>query len=108
MLVELGVLPMQIVRAHDRRVAPGIAAAKPALLEHRDIGDAVVLREVIGRGEAMTAAADDEDVVVRLWRRLAPGRFPVTVAAQGMARQAEDRIPRHILKAALPQCFAAR
>ena len=34
-----------------------------ALLQHRDIGDAVLLGEVIGRGETMPAADDDHVVV---------------------------------------------
>src|SRR6266849_3499540 len=96
MLVELRVRLVQIVRAHDRRVAPGIAAAEPALLEYRDIGDAVILGEVIGRREAMATAADYDHVIMWLGFRIAPGTRPVAMAAQGMAGQAEDRVTRHI------------
>ena len=60
----------QVVGADDRGVAAGIAAAEPALLQHRDIGDAVLLGEVVGGREPMAAAADDDDVVFRAW---APG-----------------------------------
>src|SRR5438093_1028426 len=42
--VELGSLGRSVVRSDDRRIAPGRAGADVALLEDRDIGDAVVLR----------------------------------------------------------------
>jgi hypothetical protein len=38
-LVEMRVGVEVVVRAHDRRVAPGVAAAEPALLEHCDVGE---------------------------------------------------------------------
>ena len=63
MLVERGALVPQIVGADHRGVAPGVAAAEPALLQHRDIGDAVEAGEVVGSGQAMTAGADDDDIV---------------------------------------------
>ena len=59
-LVELGVAAQQVVRPDDGGVAPDVAAAEPALLDHRDIGDSVVLGEVVGGREAMPAAADDD------------------------------------------------
>ena len=69
-LVEVRVGVEVVVRADDRRVAPGVAAAEPALLEHGDVGDAVLLREVVGGREPVPAAADDDDVVARLRRGL--------------------------------------
>ena len=39
-VVDPGALVPQVVGADDRGVAPGVAAAEPALLEHRDVGDA--------------------------------------------------------------------
>ena len=62
-VVEAHALRRQIVRADDGRVAGGVAAGEIALVQHRDIGDAPVLGQVIGRGEAMAAGADDDDVV---------------------------------------------
>ena len=53
----------EIVGADDRRVAPGIAAAEPALVENRDVAHAVLRGQVIGGGEAMTAGADDDRVI---------------------------------------------
>jgi hypothetical protein len=66
LFVQRGRFVPQIVRAHDRRVARGVAAADPALFDHGDVGDAVLLREVVRGGEAMPAAADDHDVVFLL------------------------------------------
>ncbi len=66
LLVERGTLRGAVVRADDRRVAAGGARADVALLEDRDVGDAVVDREVVRRREAVRAAADDDDVVVLL------------------------------------------
>ena len=55
MLVERRRFLPEIVGADDRRVAPGVAAAEPALLEHGDIGEAVLLGEVIGGREPVPA-----------------------------------------------------
>ena len=37
----------------------------------------------------MAAAADDDDVVARLGRRIAPGALPAAMAAQGLAEDAQ-------------------
>ena len=55
MVVDARALVLEIVGADDRGVAAGVAAAEPALLEHRDIGDAVLLREVVGGREPVAA-----------------------------------------------------
>ena len=62
-VVEAHALRRQIVRADDGGVARGVAAGEIALVQHRDIGDAPVLGQVIGGGEPMAAGADDDDVV---------------------------------------------
>src|SRR6266508_999083 len=64
--VELGTLGGAVVRADDRRVAPGCTGADVALLEDGDVGDSVVLREVVRGREAVRAAADDHDLVAAL------------------------------------------
>ena len=74
--VERGALGRAVVRADDRRVPPGRARADVALLEDRDVGDAVVDREVVRGREAVRAAADDDDVVVLLQRRRAASGSP--------------------------------
>ena len=72
--VERIVARQHVVGADDRGVAADVAGAQPALLQHRHIGEAMLLGEVIGRRQAMPAAADDDDVIFRLRLGLAPGR----------------------------------
>src|SRR5437588_10951712 len=81
-----------IVRADDRRVASGVAAAQPAFFEHGDIGEAMLLGEVVRGREAMAATADDDRVVARLGRRATPGERPVLVIAQRITSEGEKRI----------------
>ena len=90
--VEGIIAGQQIVGADDRRVAAGIAGADPALFQHRDVGDAVLLGEVIGGRKAMAAAADDDDVIGRLRRGIAPDRRPMSLACQGVPGQRPCRI----------------
>ena len=100
-LVERRVARQQIVRADDRGVAADIAGAEIALLQHRDIADAVPAGEVMRRRQAMTAAADDDDVVFGLRRGIAPGRGPALVALQGLRQQREDGITHRWVRAVL-------
>src|SRR6185295_2540633 len=87
-----------VVRAHDGRVAAGIAAAEPAALEHRDVADAVLLRQVIRSGQAVAAAADDDHVVRRSWLGRAPVRRPVLVAGECVAQERESREALHFVR----------
>ncbi len=89
-LVERLVARQQVIRADDRGVAARIARADPAPLHHGDVRDAVVLREVIGRGEPVPAAADDHDVVARLRSGIAPQRSPATMAGKRLADEGDD------------------
>src|SRR5437899_11728467 len=70
--VDRGALSPEVVRANDRGVAGQVAARQPAALEHRNVGDAVVLRKVIRRGQTMAAGADDDDLVRTPRLRVAP------------------------------------
>ena len=63
MLVERGRFFPQVVRAQDRGVASGIAAAEPALLQHGDPAHPVILGEIIGGREPVSARPDDDDVI---------------------------------------------
>jgi hypothetical protein len=90
-LIQGCALVVEVVRADDRGVAPGVAAAEPALLDHGDVGEAVLLRQVVGCGEAMAAAADDDTIVAGAGLRRAPLLFPVLVAGQRIARERQDR-----------------
>src|SRR5690242_2198333 len=62
-LVEGDALRRDVVRANGGGVASGIAAGKVAFLQDSDIPDAVVFGEVMRASEAMSAAADDHDVI---------------------------------------------
>src|SRR6266550_8151353 len=70
--VDRGALIPEVVRANDGCVAGHVAACKPAALEHRNVGDAVVFRKVIRRGQTMAAGADDDDLVRAPRLRIAP------------------------------------
>ena len=94
-VVDAGALVVEIVGADDGGVAAGIAAAEPALLQHRDIGDAVLLGEVIGGGQPMAAGADDDDVVFLARLGRGPLLLPALVAAHRLARDGEYRIFPH-------------
>ncbi len=91
-LVEVRVRIEVIVRAHDGRVAPGVAAAEPAFFQHGDIAHAVLFGEVVGGGEPVPAAADDHRVVMPFRRRAAPGQRPVLVETQRVAGERENGI----------------
>ncbi len=86
----------QVVGTHDGGIAPGVAAADPALLQHGDIADAVLPGKVVRGGQPVPAAADDDDVVAFLRLGAAPGLRPFLVMAEGVARQAENRILFHV------------
>ena len=85
----------EVVGADDRRVAAGVAAPDPALLQHSDIVDAVLPGEVVGGCKAVTAADDDDDVVAWPGRGIAPRRSPASVGAEAAPQEAEDRVALH-------------
>src|SRR5437899_12744827 len=70
--VDRGALVPEVVRANDRGVAGHVAARQPAALEHGNVGDAVILRKVVGRCQAMSAGADDDDLIRALRLGVAP------------------------------------
>src|SRR6266481_6662284 len=96
MVVECGALIEQVVGADDGGVAAGVAAADPALLEHRDVGEAVLAGEVVGRSQPVTPAADDERVIGGLGLGTAPLRRPAALAGQApyQQRQAGEGLHR--------------
>src|SRR5699024_3149650 len=57
----------EVVRADDRRVPGHVSPGQPAALDDRDVPHPVVLRQVVGGGQAVSAAAAD-DVFVGLLR----------------------------------------
>ncbi len=90
-LVDRDAFVEQVVRADDGRVAAGVAAADPALLDHRDVGEAVMGREVVRRAESVAPAADDDRVVRGLRLGLAPLLAPVAVLREAPPQQRESR-----------------
>ncbi len=68
--VEVRPLGCAVVRADDRRVPARRARADVRLLEHGDVADPVVLREVVRRRKPVRPAAHDHDLVAPL--ELAP------------------------------------
>src|SRR5207248_5539471 len=91
-LVELRAFGREVVGADDGSVAAGAAAADVAFFQDRDVGDAVVLGQVVRRRQAVPAAADDDDVVFTLeaiWGAEHP-RLGILLAE----REAEQT-PRH-------------
>ena len=85
-VVEGDTFGRQIVRADDRRVATRSAAPEVALVEDGHIGDAVIGGEVVGAGQAVDAAADDDHVVGGLQLGIAPHAGPV-LAGDALLRQ---------------------
>ena len=68
-----------VLRGRPWGYSAGIAAPDPAFFQHRDIGEAVVLGQIVGTGQAM-AAADENGVIFGFRLRIAPGRFPAAIA----------------------------
>ncbi len=61
--IEGNVAGKEIVGADDGGVAPHIAEAYESLLQYCNIGNAVLLGDIIGGREAMPSTADDEGIV---------------------------------------------
>src|SRR5271156_4461747 len=97
MIVERGAFIEEIVRADDGGVASGIAAADPAFLQHRDVGQAVFAREIVGGPQAMSAAADDDGVVAGFRNSFAPLILPAAMAVEAAPdeRQSGKRLLAH-------------
>src|SRR5438309_4927045 len=94
-LVEMRIRIEMVIGADDRRVAPGVATAEPTLFEHRHIANRVFLRKVVRGRQPMTAAADDDGVVVPLRCWGTPRERPVLVTAERVADEGENRIALH-------------
>ena len=85
-IVNGGGFVTEIVRTHDRCIAPGVAAAKPAFLEHGDIRYPALRGQIIGRRQAVTAAAHDDDVICGFRIRAAPCLRPIAMPGQSISR----------------------
>ena len=91
-LVEIGVRVEMVVRSDDGGVAAGVAAAEIPFVEHGDVGEAVLFREIVGGGQAVPAAADDDRIVTGFGRGAAPRLRPALVVRERVAHERKDRI----------------
>ena len=82
MFIEMRALIIEIVGADNGGVAARIAAAEPALFDHRDIGDTVLLGQIIGGTQTVPARTDDNHIIFGLRFGIRPLRLPVLVAGQ--------------------------
>ena len=85
LFVDRGGGVLKVVRADDRGVAARIAAAQPAFLQDRDIGDAEILAKVIGGGQPVAPCPNDDHLVFLFRLRRRPGALPSHVVACGFA-----------------------
>ena len=76
-VVEGHTLGREVVGAHDGGVAARPASTDVTLVEHGHVRDAVVRGQVVGRGEAVQAGADNDDVVGVTHLGAAPHPGPV-------------------------------
>src|SRR6267378_7822173 len=95
-IVKTRTLGVEVVRAHHRGVAPGIAAAEPAPFNHRHLRDAVLPGQVIGGREAVAAASDDDHIVFGFRAGAAPELWPVLVIEQCITRKGESGKPHGV------------
>ena len=95
LLVDRGGRILEVVRADDGGVAPGVAAPQPALFQHRHIGDAVVAAEIIGGGEPVAARAHDHHIIFTLRLGACPGARPAPVKAQALAQDCQGVVAFH-------------
>src|SRR6266851_4848951 len=72
LVVKSDALGSAIIGPDDRRIAAAGPAAKIAFVEQGNIGDTMVLAEVISDGQPMNAGADDYHVIGRLQLVTAP------------------------------------
>ena len=94
-IVQMRAFVIEIVGADDGGVAPGIAAADPAFLQDRDVGDPVFFRQIIGRAQPMPAAAYDDRVISGFRRSIGPLLGPALVPAQGLGKEGKSAETGH-------------
>src|SRR5437588_7236687 len=94
-VVDSSALVVKIVRADDRGVAAGVAAAEPPLLEHGDIRDAVDGRQIVRGRQTVAAGTDDDDVVCGLRSGVTPLARPAPLAVESLRYEARKRETPH-------------
>ena len=71
-IVETDTLRCEIVRPDDGCIAPGATGPDVTLVDDGHVRDAVIPRQIVGAGQPMGAATDDDDVIVVLQRPVVP------------------------------------
>src|SRR5699024_3754516 len=95
-VVEGDALGGEVVGPGDGGAPPGSAAAEVALVQHGDVGDAVPGGQVVGGGQAVDAAADDDDVVGSLKVVVMPCFRPCWGPARALSEQGCCRVPGYL------------
>ena len=76
-LVEGGALISEVVGPNHRGVSDRVPVPEPGPLHDRDVGDAVVLGQVIGGRQPVQPAPDDDDVIGGFGVRIPPQKVRV-------------------------------
>ena len=88
---------LKIVGTDDCRVTACVAAAQPTLFQDRNIFDAVVFAQIIGRGQTMPPRAYDDRIIAFFGCRRFPCAFPACVITGPFARDCKCRITSHVI-----------
>ena len=81
---------LQVIGANNCRVAACVATAQPAFFNHRHIGDAEILAQIIGSGQAMPTSANNHHVIGFFCLGIAPGTAPTAVLTHRLTRDSKD------------------
>ncbi len=80
MVIKARTFIIKVVRANDGRVPASVAAAKPSLVNHRHIGDAMFFCQIVGGPKAMPTGTYDDDVIFAFQLSVRPLRLNVFIA----------------------------
>ena len=80
----------QVIGADRHGVAAGVAAAEPAFFHHRYIRYAVIVGQITRCRQPMSAAADNDDVILRFRLGATPRKLPILVIVQCVAQKTCD------------------
>ncbi len=95
MIEKGGALRPEIIRARDLGVATGVAAAEEAFLEHGDVAGAVFVGEIVRGRQAMSAGADDHNIIGIPEFGISPQGLPVPMPPERVADERKSGIAFH-------------
>ena len=90
--VEGKITGKQIVRANYRCISTDVARPDITFFDDGNARDAVFLCKVVSGCEAMSAAANYDNLVEVLWRCFSPKRFRPTVSEKRVGEDTKGRI----------------